>query len=248
MPKLISKILTLITILHLTTLCPSKNCVSCNKYNNKNFCQKCYYSIFVQDSHSCESPDFPIDNCLEYISENNQSCLICEFGYNLKNNLCEKCPGNCASCISDSECTSCFHNLIPFKKKCEDFRNISKIPHCDIFHPGLKLCQKCEQNYSLDENLNCQNSIKNCIYVKKKKIIKGEEKYFCSICKEGFYMNEKFDCVKNVEDVHYIVYVIVICCVFFVLGLIGFFIYFFKKNRKGYLRQTTDNDYLVTIE
>ena len=87
--------------------------------------------------------------------------LICPPGFRYENNNCTKCPDNCESCPSASECGFCSadYALNTFTGLCVNLDN------CPVGYYGNKEARVC---------LTCQPTCKTCI----------NNNYTCTSCKE----------------------------------------------------------------
>ena len=91
----------------------------------------------------------PIENCK---SEELNKCLICEDGYVLQNNNCNKCNDPyCKYCLTTNlySCFNCKDNYILKGRVCGEQCQIS-IDHCDICEPNTNKCIFCNSGCDVD--------------------------------------------------------------------------------------------------
>lgn len=136
------------------------------------------------------------------------SCIFCEDGYFTgKDNRCERCYENCASCIGPEmgECRSLksgfyFDGIQNKIRQCEQ-RGCASCSHDGQCHscsegfylaetstPGLKICKSCD--------------IPNCIVcAEKDNDVKSMKVLSCTVCKSGFsQMNDRCEsCPENCQ-------------------------------------------------
>ena len=105
----------------------------------------------------------PIKNCK---SEELNKCIICEDGYVLQDNKCNKCNDPyCKYCLTTNlySCFNCKENYILKGRVCGEKCQIS-IDHCDICEPYTNKCIFCNSGCDVD-NGKCSCSTRKTIII-----------------------------------------------------------------------------------
>ena len=173
----------------------SGHCHSCNAGKRGKFCaESCSehcrnLSCFLNESciNGCEDDWFG-PKCTYKCNHNVENCdkcqnfddkLVCQHcsdSWFLNGSRCVKCPENCSSCLSDSECHECKHNLyygeicnLPCNSAC---RNKT----CDITGQCILECDNSKYGTKCDQD--CPVGCRSC-----------HNASVCTSCENGFYMN-----------------------------------------------------------
>jgi hypothetical protein len=134
--------------------------LSCNKYANCTYCgQGTGYILVGATCVKCGQ----IANCSQCSQTKSQICSICLSGYHLKNNLCESCPSNCITCISQTLCTGCQsgYTLVNSTKQSQCLQCSSPCLTCQNFQSYCTSCisgytkigWKCQMNINVGFNI-----------------------------------------------------------------------------------------------
>ncbi|ELP83940.1 protein serine/threonine kinase, putative [Entamoeba invadens IP1] len=130
-----------------------KDCIKCDKScstcKNGISCLKCSLNYFydIEENLLCNSYDSLIQ-CKEKTQE---GCVQCNEGYYIKTPYCEKCPQNCTSCVSSTQCVTCIENYVMINNKCLYH---STIEFC--IKSKNNICTKCNQNHRpSDDGMMC---------------------------------------------------------------------------------------------
>ena len=126
-----------------------------------------------------------LDNCLS--CENGEECLDCETNYLLQNKKCLKIVEHCETYNDNGNCIKC---VIGYKVKGSDNTCERGSEGCIDFNELTNICNQCEENYRLSNNL-CYKKISNCLEY-------GENE-LCSKCKDDFAFkgNDRENCYKK---------------------------------------------------
>ncbi|KAL4470429.1 hypothetical protein ABPG74_012040 [Tetrahymena malaccensis] len=187
---------------------PSMNCLTCL---NESSCESCEAGKYIKEDKRCDK---------------------CEDGFYVDKQYCYKCKENCAKCKSQDTCDTCQTNYYfedvatkpncvqcsgPNKfifngitcKNCRDGFNCltcneSQCLTCDInsqyqyLYPKIGKCGDCkDEGFYVSEDkkcFECNKSI-NC------KTCSSDSK--CLTCEQGFYLNDKQECVKCTDEGQY---------------------------------------------
>ena len=231
-------------------MCKESNCLTCDNINgyhlNLNYdcerrieqncaefypfslqCKKCHEYYHTTPS-GCKKVELPLDNCKNYITENN--CLNCKSEFYLKNGICYKIKNPIENCLFHDEnnlnkCKICKKNyfLTSSKEKCL----ITLFSDNCAFYSFLN-CEDCDSNTIQEENFyiynikkeirqNNSSSINNLIkiYSENKqdlnifqkcglKNIRNCKKFDnlekCSVCEDGYFLKTEGNCSKFPKD------------------------------------------------
>ena len=184
-------------------ICP-QYCVQCNELSHCIKCKNDYEIVALKEN--------------EII---NKICMLeseLTIGYYKNDGIYYKCPDDCEDCINESQCKACKsgyinknYNCFAEVKDCNNYDNngncikcqeeyrisengktcLSYSYKCVDFNSDEKICNKCEDNYTL-YNYLCYKEIENCE--------KYEEGKYCQKCKEGFAFEETDNSIcKNIS-------------------------------------------------
>ncbi|ELP90569.1 protein serine/threonine kinase, putative [Entamoeba invadens IP1] len=122
--------------------------VKCATCNTKEICLTCNSTNFLTSDNECESRS-NIVGCGVEVTKN--GCAKCVDGYfTFKTNQCKKCVG-CASCVSETVCTSCDDSQILHETSCVDVVMVkncvevkkSKCTKCTFWHEASESGEYC---------------------------------------------------------------------------------------------------------
>ena len=200
----------LLILIHLqnTQKCPSSDtlCLSCSDQ----ICNVCINS-FINEFGKCEKPEKTIKNCLNY--KNNENCSICQHGYFLKKNTCQKIvEKNCLE-KNEEKCSLCKNRILIKNGICEN-KNKCFSENCElcIFEENEERCIVCEKGFVLRSGeggafcVEEDDKLKNCLY--------ELDLENCAICDMGYYFSNG-ECVLS-GDMVFEEYVDI--------GVLGFFV------------------------
>ncbi|KAL4454000.1 hypothetical protein ABPG74_003883 [Tetrahymena malaccensis] len=149
-------------------------CQTCWLPNNPQKCSSCDESDSIQGNKQTQTLLFGLQ----------QKCLCKEGFYYDENYLCKKCPINCKTCNSSSQCTSCVTNP-NFSFQLTDGK--CKCPlgyYVEGDDPACKKCpQQCKSCENSQECLECQDPFNN------NRFTHSQDK-LCS-CMSGYYYDGK---------------------------------------------------------
>ena len=192
-----------------STFCLSSMPDNTEFYNEELLLLKCKADYHLVNNECI--PDFCYETCnsCSKISDdvNNQYCLSCKEGYSLNNgncititvfchegfflgedNLCYNCTNECKNYKENiCNCSSC-HNGFYIEEQINRCRKCNKI--CDIYEDNSCFCESCPANYELI-NKTCVE----CTGCKFSQISHCN----CSICNEGYYLDDDYKCKKCIE-------------------------------------------------
>jgi hypothetical protein len=125
--------------------------------DERNVCQPCEFPC----SRCNSAPDF-CDACLPdsgspYLRQNIGKCYAqCEEGFYLQHSTqtCERCTGNCNTCVSQNECLTCNHGSYFFAGQCLDSCPVTSIAFKST---EVNECQQCKENC-----LSCSGTVDTC--------------------------------------------------------------------------------------
>ncbi|CAD8077791.1 unnamed protein product [Paramecium sonneborni] len=121
----------------------------------------------------------------------------CPYGKFLKQAQCRDCIKGCKVCSNSNTCDQCFDDYIYYNKQC--FCNINGLSSGECSYNCHPMCQTCTYNISEDRKYDLRTFNRkwsgslSCFTCdsSKGKVMNMES---CE-CKEGFYLNEKYECL-----------------------------------------------------
>ncbi|ELP89851.1 protein serine/threonine kinase, putative [Entamoeba invadens IP1] len=123
-----------------------ESCEKCDVFGNCIDCNNTFYRIDTSDKY-CR-PQSELIGCL---NTSIYGCLICEYGYYIHTNVCDKCDNNCTLCTSPTECTSCIATHILVDSQCVQFSTIS-----NCISASNNKCAQCADNFKVNtEGTQC---------------------------------------------------------------------------------------------
>ncbi|ELP86873.1 protein serine/threonine kinase, putative [Entamoeba invadens IP1] len=127
------------------------SCITCSNEGSCLICNESYYRRPNNITKYCN----PQDELLNCLNSTTDGCVLCEKGFVLKDNLCEKCSVNCTICDTTFECFECEINNVLVNKQCVYFMSID---NCVSSHNSL--CNECSKDYKLSsDGLECIKKI-----------------------------------------------------------------------------------------
>ena len=209
----------------------SNYCSRCNPITK--LCVKCQYDIFIPDNDGgCGNAQRCIlgkNNCLQCNEEGNL-CQVCEEGYFPdRNGGCSYTP-NCEISLL-GKCLKCNEGFILIGNNqyltdpliiCKSL-NSDDLKNCEIVNTVKGECEKCKDNFYLNEGDKrcidiencfestfgiCDKCIKGYYLDKRDNICKKQGEYFshcqeniddktCNICEDSYYFDEEGKCVDT---------------------------------------------------
>lgn len=158
-----------------------KNCATCK--GSPSSCTTCHPGSGLI-SHSC------VAQCPDHCSTCDSPCSICETGFVLANNICEKCEDSCLTCsgspdncdicsygykMENNKCVvSCTDNCFTCDEPCSICKNSYYLnnghcsrcsPLCNTCSVNANTCISCQKGYSLVQNSckeKCSDHCLNC--------------------------------------------------------------------------------------
>ncbi|ELP87680.1 hypothetical protein EIN_382340 [Entamoeba invadens IP1] len=123
------------------------SCATCSNDGDCVICSDGYYRTPNNNTKLCNTQT-DLNNCL---NKTTSGCTLCEDGFALKDNLCNKCGKNCTLCDATFECSKCGDNNILKDGVCVHF---SQIPNC--ISSQNSLCWECADGYKLSaDKIEC---------------------------------------------------------------------------------------------
>lgn len=189
------------------------SCAVCKEgfYRNAGECLNCFYSCkscFGGTKNSCNS-------CVgDFLFNPDFSCkMTCPLGYfSGENQICERCPSECATCLNTKECISCTQGLFQFNHQCLQscptgtWLDSSKCSLCHLNCEGCNgpsnsdcveckspyvkvegYCTQCEKKHFYDAGVcrPCDPSCAEC-----------ESLVSCTACIEGLTLLNSGECYE----------------------------------------------------
>ena len=135
------------------------SCIEYSTTSDKSNCIKCEYSHFLKDINICEIRQKNILNCSIY-NDKKDSCQKCSNNLELTddNQKCLSKINNCKKYFPNSiispilKCDYCIDSHYLNNQTCQEGTS----PNCERFRQTENKCEKCQNEYYLDNNNNCQ--------------------------------------------------------------------------------------------
>ena len=173
---------------------------NCVYYEADGICSVCAESYFLTPSKKCEITE--ISNCLEYFTKT--QCKRCRVNHVLvwtDNSLkCEESGiDGCLKALGGvpNICIECEPELVlsTDKTRCESDKSV--IPFCEIFKSENQ-CKECKLGFVRSKNWNvCEKRTQSSSTVSTNCLSEViSRKTSCDLCKPGFKLNEKGECVS----------------------------------------------------
>ncbi|ELP94392.1 protein kinase, putative, partial [Entamoeba invadens IP1] len=132
--------------------------ISCETCMNEKMCLSCSENYYQSNSHSLCLNQNELIHCA---NKTRSGCTLCEFGYFIYQNECQKCKDNCTSCDANEECSSCEDNYILQNGECLIY---SSLDNC--ISSSYSKCSQCAKNYKLNDDQNlCVKQNKYFLYI-----------------------------------------------------------------------------------
>ena len=175
------------------------DCIKCsNEYgiyelkNGKLSQRKCKIITELSDYYLKEGIYYKcMENCLK--CENGEECITCDPEYTNINQKCFLKIENCKRYNDEAKCERC---VLGYKVSGNGMSCDSGIEYCNDFNIDGFICNECENNYILSDNL-CYKKIDNCMRY-------GDEE-FCQKCNESyaFKENDRLNCYDKSQLTDY---------------------------------------------
>ncbi|ELP95313.1 hypothetical protein EIN_142450, partial [Entamoeba invadens IP1] len=132
--------------------------ISCETCMNEKMCLSCSENYYQSNSHSLCLNQNELIHC---VNKTRSGCTLCEFGYFIYQNECQKCKDNCTSCDANEDCSSCEDNYILQNGECLIY---SSMDNC--ISSSYSKCSQCAKNYKLNDDQNlCVKQNKYFLYI-----------------------------------------------------------------------------------
>ena len=173
-----------------------KNCIECEYISGEIQCLSCDSHSFLADGKCIISCT---ENCLNCSFENEKYiCDKCQDHFFLKEigegKICQECPDECISCISENICTECIEEYKLIDGHCEKYCSIGPNEQCKSCDFDEKdTCKECNFGYYLPNNITnksiCNSCGQNCI-----SCYGDENEAICIECVNEFYVLNNKSC------------------------------------------------------